>query len=275
MHKILIILATLLLAISLVLGACTPPPEPTLVPDIEIPTETPEDTLEHIAGHIYMDGAILVKGNYEPIILIDNPVASNVSYQVLKDFLYEDTTDEILYLWASITKDENDVDFVCGDFAELLHNNAEVSGIRTGLVYVNLLSSEDHILNVFETIDKGIIFIDVTGQLFIHTVTPPWMVSFGEPKTWDKVAYLEKDKPMGFIEISVAELYGFTYEGYEKWQQSKVKFDRLFSSYGEEITGGQEKKLRKQADKLGGFFEEGEDIVMAYRIFWDGYERED
>ena len=246
-------------------------PDEPILPPTPIPEEIPADTpILSKTGEVYVDNATLVKGNYEPIILIDNPTASNVSYQTLKDFLHNDITDELSY------KSE----FVCGDFAELLHNNAESLGIKTGLVYVELSGFEDHVLNVFETIDKELVFIDDTGQFWLHTVTPSWtvssggdpvpMVSFGEPESWDKVAYLRKGSPMGFIEISVAELYGFTYRDYKGWQRDKANFDNLFDSYGDEITQEQEKKLRELSDKLGGFFEQEEDTIVDYQIFWEG-----
>lgn len=237
-------------------GGTTPPPAPK-TGEIEV-------------HPLYASQAILVKGNGEPIRLIDNPLSRNVTYEALKDFLYNDITDENTYLIALITEDENDVDFICSDFAELLHNNAEASGLKAGLVYVELSGYSDHTMNVFETTDKGLIFIDSTGQSLIHAVAPPWMISFGDPESWDKVAYLRKDHVMGFIEISVAEQYGFTYEDYKKWQQDKADFDVLFDSYGDEITQEQERKLRRLANKLGGFFEQGEDNVISYQIFWEG-----
>jgi len=256
-------------------------PDEPILPPTPTPEEIPADASPvSKIGKIYVDNAILVKGNNEPIILVDNPTASNVSYQTLRDFLYNDTTDELPYIWAFMTKDESDVDFVCGDFAELLHNNAEESGIRTGLVYVELSGFENHVLNVFKTTDKGLVFIDDTGQFWLHAVTPLWTVSsggdpvpmvlFGEPESWDKVTYLRKGSPMGFIEISVAESYGFTYRKYKRWQQDKANFDSLSDSYGDEITQKQEKKLRELSDKLGGFFEQEEDTVIDYQIFWEG-----
>lgn len=222
-------------------------------------------------GEIYYDYEPLLKGNGEPIVLVDNPVAHNVTYEALKTFLLNDTTDEHTYLEAigNISKEDA---YVCGDFAEKLHNNAEAAEIRAGIVYIDLPGYVDHVINVYETTNRGIIFIDDTGEHFISSmiVTPPWMISFGEPKSWDKVAYIEIGKPIGFIEISVAELYGFTYEGYEKWQQDKAEFDELFESYGDEITWNQEQKLRELSDKLGGFFEQ-EDVANDYQIFWEGH----
>ncbi|HID42535.1 MAG TPA: hypothetical protein EYP30_01960 [Archaeoglobaceae archaeon] len=45
----------------------------------------------------------------------------------------------------------------------LLHNNAEVNGIRAGFVEIDLVGREPHALNVFNTTDRGIVFVDCTG----------------------------------------------------------------------------------------------------------------
>jgi hypothetical protein len=67
-----------------------------------------------------------------------------------------DETDEIIY--------EDDV-FVCGDFAEMLHNNAEEEGIRTAFVVIHFVGEEiGHTCNAFNTTDRGLVFIDCTGS---------------------------------------------------------------------------------------------------------------
>jgi hypothetical protein len=59
--------------------------------------------------------------------------------------------------------------FVCADFAEMLHNNAEKAGFRTAYVSIQLgpcayyPTSGGHALNAFETTDKGLVYIDCTG----------------------------------------------------------------------------------------------------------------
>jgi hypothetical protein len=63
---------------------------------------------------------------------------------------------------------------VCADFAERLHNNAEMAGIRCGYVSLDMTGYTDpsnmgiapdsgHACNVFEATDRGLIYIDCTG----------------------------------------------------------------------------------------------------------------
>jgi hypothetical protein len=121
----------------------------------------------------------------EFIVLINNKDAHNPTYSELLSFLKSDTTDTFPYLFSvsslgfyygkaedqidlekikniidGITKPDNPK--ICADFTERLHNNAEMAGLRCG--YVSL-DTPNHALNVFETTDKGLIFIDDTGTM--------------------------------------------------------------------------------------------------------------
>jgi len=87
--------------------------------------------------------------------LENDPDASNISWSQLKDFLREDRTDNNPYV-------ENV--YMCGEFAEDLHNNAENSGIRAAFVAIQFEDgSNPHALNAFVTTDRGLVYIDTTG----------------------------------------------------------------------------------------------------------------
>jgi len=92
----------------------------------------------------------IVGGDGHRIWLHNNPNAKNPSWEELLDFLYNDKTDQHPYIIGS---------FICADFAETLHNNAEKMGIRAAYVSAN----KDHALNAFDTPDKGMIYVDVGG----------------------------------------------------------------------------------------------------------------
>lgn len=88
--------------------------------------------------------------------LINNEEATNPTWAELKDFLQSDRTDGNPYIEGQ---------YMCGSFAEDVHNNAEEAGIRAALVGI---SFEDptipsHVLNAFKTTDGGLFFIDCTG----------------------------------------------------------------------------------------------------------------
>jgi hypothetical protein len=94
-------------------------------------------------------------GNVVELRLIDNPSAENPTWQELLDFLKEDRTDKILYVPG---------EFECGNFALELHNNAEAAGIKAAFVAVHYQAGTPHAVNAFKTVDKGLVYIDVTGS---------------------------------------------------------------------------------------------------------------
>ena len=99
--------------------------------------------------------ALVVGADRHLIWLHNNPSAENPTWAELRQFLLEDKTDKISY---------QDNSFVCGDYAELVHNNAETLGIRAGYVCIDFYNTNiGHAINVFRTTDHGLIYIDCTG----------------------------------------------------------------------------------------------------------------
>jgi len=116
-------------------------------------------------------------GDGEMITLQDNDGAKNPDWDTLLQFLAADDTDAQAYV---------DGEFVCGDFAEMLHNQAEAAGIRTGYVAVDLGEGPGHALNAFD-LDGRLVFVDAIGG--------------------DKVACLEVGRPLGVMSLEAAERY--------------------------------------------------------------------
>jgi len=125
--------------------------------------ETGKETIKEIATteNVHINGGVLIGADGHMITLKNNPEAMNHSWEELKSFLLKDKTDEIPYDYDS---------FVCADFAERLHNNAEAAGIRAAYVAIQLGPSPEfprvggHALNAFETTDRGLVYIDCTGS---------------------------------------------------------------------------------------------------------------
>jgi hypothetical protein len=132
------------------------------------PTSTPQTqpdiapiNSETLESHVYFNGAIMVGADEHYITLRNNPAARNPTWQDLKAFLKKDETDKQAYIAGR---------FTCGDFSEMLHNNAEAAGIRAAIVAVELKPASlpggviNHSLNAFETTDRGIVYIDATSS---------------------------------------------------------------------------------------------------------------
>jgi hypothetical protein len=145
-------------------------------------------------------------GDGEPVMLYENDYAADPSWEQLKSFVINDDTDKQPYVRDS---------FVCADFAAMLHNNAEAAGISAAYVSVEFASGPGHALNAFNTIDRGLVYIDCTGRgLNIATST-----GIGDSgvilESYDKVAYLSDGYEYGIISMDKAS--SFDYAFYEQW----------------------------------------------------------
>lgn len=106
----------------------------------------------------YKDGyrTYAVGGDGNRIYLQNNPNATDPTFLELVSFIKRDKTDTIRY-------SDN---YVCADFAETLHNNAEANGLKAGYVCIDFFGDPNgHAMNAFNTTDKGLIYIDCTGTI--------------------------------------------------------------------------------------------------------------
>jgi hypothetical protein len=97
-----------------------------------------------------------VTGAGQKIYLHNYYTTKDPTYDELIRFIMNDKTDTIIYDPDS---------FVCAQYTANVHNNAEKAGIRAGFVTVTFYDNDEgHGLNVFNTTDKGLVFIDSTGS---------------------------------------------------------------------------------------------------------------
>lgn len=151
-----------------------------------------------------------IGGDGEPIRLFENPEAKNPSWKQLKEFLKKDNTDKYIYKPGL---------FVCADFAEMLHNNAEKAGIKAGYVHINFRDGSGHALNAF-SVESKIVFIDEVRSLSSDLINSA-----------DKVAYIEKGNKYGVIELDTAK--DFTYEYFEQYAKQLNKHLKEREAYNE------------------------------------------
>jgi len=180
--------------------------------------------------YIYDNGTIQIGGDGEPIELIDNPDAVNPSYAELLAFIIEDATDTNEYIIGQ---------YVCADFAEDVHNNAEAAGIRAAWVGIDFEEDEEgHALNAFETTDEGLVYIDCTGsnrEKELDTVqeSDEGSISFMKPIPRDTIAYVEIGKEYGVIYTTKAT--SLSYDFYLEYQKAWQEYRALLDNYNEEV----------------------------------------
>jgi hypothetical protein len=166
----------------------------------------------------------------DPINIAENPAAADPTWEQLVTFLKSDTTDSQPYI---------DGKFMCGAFAERVQNNAENAGINCALVAINFSNAEiGHALNAVKTIDKGLVFVDCTGQGYQKKSGDEGQLY----SSWDKIAYIEKTKEYGVLGITAdsSTSYSFYEEalaGWDTFQQQLAAYNAEVDRFNDEIAG--------------------------------------
>lgn len=105
------------------------------------------------------DGNVMVTNDQgRQIVLQNNPVAHDPTWSELIQFFRDDYTEFRQY---------KDGSFTCGDFAELIHNNAEAKQIKSAFVLISISdmgSITHHAINAFNVSDRGLVYTDSTSS---------------------------------------------------------------------------------------------------------------
>jgi len=164
------------------------------------------------------------------VVLENNPDAVDPTWDQVVAFLKADRTDQMEYV---------EDDFMCGAFAQDVHNNAEKVGIRAAWVGVDLAGQPTgHAVNAFNTTDRGLVFTDSTGRtaeehlLELHKLEAE--ANGGVSVTeGDRVAYVEKGRELNFISLSVNP--SPDYEYYEKYRIKCRDFEAKVTGFNKKV----------------------------------------
>jgi len=178
-------------------------------------------------NYIYENGAVLVGGNDRPIELKNNSAAIDPSFSEMMAFVQQDSTDLIPYVAKG--SPAGPTPFVCSDFAEALHNNAEAAGLRAAYVGIDFSDSPiGHAVNAFQTTDKGLVFIDCTGPSLYSQLE-----SGATAESWDKQAFVQIGQEYGIIPLGKAE--SGDYLVYLQFKEDWRMLRQLLASYNAEV----------------------------------------
>jgi hypothetical protein len=94
-------------------------------------------------------------------VLTENSSAHDPSYGELMDFLKTDDT---------VNNKYDKPNFTCADFAVEMQTHAECDGIQCGYASFSFMGKESgHAVDVFNTVDEGLVYVDATGGKLIIT----------------------------------------------------------------------------------------------------------
>lgn len=166
------------------------------------------------------------KPSGENVHLTNYNHAKDPTWAELIAFLEEDNTDDNPY------KEDS---FNCTNFAEMLHNNAEKAGIKAAFVTIDFAEPPGHALNAFNTTDKGLVYIDNTGEGFSEMRQD----SFGKDEIKcerDKVIYASENKEIGAISTDYPSIDPTSYQFYEDYLKLWTEVEANLRQYNKEVT---------------------------------------
>lgn len=173
------------------------------------------------------------------VVLANNHSASDPTYDQLVQFLKSDDTSSLKYSYPNWT---------CADFAKQLHDNAEAKGIKAAFVGVefydgsidysiyddgsgsfsppDLAPDMGHGLNLFNTTDKGPVYVDPS--------------SLYEGSTDDRIAYVVEGREFNEIDLDYATSTDYSfYTGYRQKYLDYIyelkEYNRLAKNYNQGI----------------------------------------
>ena len=217
--------------------------------------------------------------------LVNNPSATNPTWEQLIEFIASDATDQLTYI-----EDE----YMCGNFAETLHNNAEQAGIRAAWVAIDFAdNSVGHALNAFYTLATGLVFVDCTGGV-LELAIPSSKESYNSDVNYDQIAYVKIGDEYGLIDVDAARLSGYMF--YEYYEEQWEVYESWLEEYNERVdeynslVGGravienvleymrlkamydqlEEERIELEylAERLGDYWWEPLGIVSHVEVYW-------
>lgn len=255
------------------------------VPGADLPPPITLNAPDYVNGYNSIAGALSYEDRQPPYILYaqgpvvtltNNPAAKNPTWAELIDFVRADNTDRNAYLPDN---------YMCGGFAQDLHNNAEAAGIRAAWVAIDFVSdSIGHAATAFQTTDRGLVIIDDTSAS-----GGGWGLGDGVTESFDKLAYIAIGQEYGIIalEVAASPLYNYylDYLGQlERFEILKQEYEQQVLAYNQAARNGSqspgylknwyqrlkdtESQLDEMAVALGGFYWQSMGIVSAVKIFW-------
>lgn len=164
------------------------------------------------------------KASGSEVCLVNYKNATDPTWDELIAFLHSDDTDERLYIEDS---------FVCADFAEMVHNNAEASGIKAAYVGVDFVEGEGHALTAFNTTDKGLVYVDCTSGFSSPVIAELTDSEERRACKHDNIAYVVDGNEYGVISMEKATSPEYWF--YEEYKQKWGEYDMELEAYNNDV----------------------------------------
>lgn len=217
-----------------------------------------------------------LRGDYEDSLeRLQQSTLENPTWSELEEFLRLDDTDTIPYIEDS---------FDCSGFAITLRDRAWRYGMRSAYVEIGFSEGEGHALNVFETTDKGLIYIDDTeadqiayveigqpyGLIHLDAVKSEHIACNGSPdEFWGSLTYTTHPDPFSY------DYYLDYYRRAQFYEESVVAYNEAVNAYNGGSSEWSRSRLMRWFENIEAL---GEDIgtivepmgvVESVEVYWN------
>lgn len=214
---------------------------------------------------------------------LDRSSLVNPTWSELKNFLEQDNTETLVYI-----EDE----FDCEGFTLTLRDRAGKQGFRSAYVAINFGDAvAGHTLNAFETTEKGIVYVDDTGDtegtgidgigymevgqpygtVPLDAVKSDYIACEGSPdEFWHPLTYKSHDNPFSY------DYYLLYRNRLEFYNQSVVAYNEAVSQYNRGSTKWSSLQLDKWNENLDALKRDlalpsfkPMSIVESIEVYWN------
>lgn len=200
----------------------------------------------------------------------------NPTWSELKDLLERDDTDTLLYVEDS---------FDCSGFAITLRDRAWKYGIRCAYVEVGFFEEKGHALNAFETIDKGLIYVDNVkgdhiayveinqpyGTIHLDGVKSDYIACSGSPSEfWEPLTYSTHPNPFSYdYYIDYQRRTKFYIESIDAYNKAVDEYNNGSTDWTYPQLTSWHDNLEALEQDLGPIFYEPIGTVKSVEAYWN------
>lgn len=218
-----------------------------------------------------------LQANYNSLLKgLGQSALRNPTWSELEEFLKRDDTDTMSYIEDG---------FDCTGFALTLRDHAWRCNIRCAYVEVGFSGGKGHALNVFETADKGLIYIDTTeadkiayveinhpyGTIPLEGVKLEYIDCSGNSaEFWAKLTYSTHPNPFGYdYYLEYQRRWEFYEESIETYNQAVLAYNSGSTRWSYSQLTTWHENLEALEQDLGSIFYEPMQVINSIEVYWN------
>jgi len=157
------------------------------------------------------DGGYMVDSAGQPIIVPLSHGVHNPTFLEVYTFAKTNTLSDLSYEPGK---------YMCTEYALETRKEALAIGLKCAIVNIQFSQGIGHAMTAFQTTDKGLVFLDLTGGTGEH-----------QPGNYNTIGYVQVGKPYGRLPLDIGAIDPSHYARYEEttsvWDKLQAKNDAI------------------------------------------------